>query len=49
MMFKEEFEDIKEVIRIRISKDRHHNGQTYKQWSTKQHIENQRSSSTNST
>jgi hypothetical protein len=36
-MAREEFEDTKEVIRIRISKDRQHNGQKkkYKQRSTK--------------
>ena len=38
LIFIEEFEDIKGVIRIRISKkNRQHNGQKkkYKQWSTK--------------
>ena len=35
LLFKEEFEDTKGVIRIRISKNRQHNGQKDKQRSIK--------------
>jgi hypothetical protein len=47
--YQEEFEDTKEVIRIRKSKDSQRNGQRDKQWSTKHYTENWISKNTNST
>ena len=39
-MAREEFEDTKEVIRIRISKDRQHNGQKKKYKRTNNDLQN---------